>query len=257
MKRLNANVLKYIAIIAMLIDHVGATIPIWIGDVQINQFMRLIGRTTMPIMCYFIIEGYQKTRNVKKYALRLLVFAIISEIPYRLLFPTSGSNVIFTLLAGLCALWVYDTLKEKNKLLAALSVMGICVAVTFNIPGFIKTSTDYMLLGVLAIFFGARVKPSARPILISAIIVGVLALSNAAVLFAPSDMFTISSPIRFILTNVIGFIAAGIVPAVLLYMYNGARGSKAHGYVFYVFYPLHMLAIYLVTHFEIITSIKL
>ena len=118
---LNANILKYIAAAAMLIDHVG-----W-AFVQTNsvmgQAMHLIGRFTAPIMCYFIAEGYYHTKNIEKYLLRLGIFAAILHYPFVIAelfqgnriqfinglifvkpqFSITNSSVIFTIFLGLCA----------------------------------------------------------------------------------------------------------------------------------------------------------
>ncbi len=257
MKKLNANALKYIAIIAMLIDHVAASMTITLGGVQIDSIMRIVGRTTMPIMCFFIAEGYYKTRDKKKYALRLLVFAIVSEVPFRLLFEGNGSNVIFTLLAGLCALWAYDTLKVKSKLLAVLSVIGICIAVSLNIPGVINLMTDYMLLGVLAIFFTAKIKASLKPILPSLILVGVMLLMNVVSVVLPSSITGYTPTFSEVMIYVVGYAVAMLVPMMFLYMYNGERGRKGNKYVFYIFYPLHMLVLYIITDVAGIITIAL
>ena len=93
------STLKLIAITTMLIDHIGAVIlePIIIQSyrnggmtggnlLQINNFMRLfIGRMAFPIFCFLLVEGFTRTRNVWKYAGRLLVFAVVSEVPFDLL----------------------------------------------------------------------------------------------------------------------------------------------------------------------------
>ena len=79
-KPLNSNALKYIAIIAMLIDHIAwAFVPF---SSALGQIMHLIGRFTAPIMCYFISEGYFHTKDVKKYIFRIGIFAIISQLPF-------------------------------------------------------------------------------------------------------------------------------------------------------------------------------
>ena len=130
---LNANILKYIAAAAMLIDHVG-----W-AFVQTNsvmgQAMHLIGRFTAPIMCYFIAEGYYHTRNIEKYLLRLGIFAAILHYPFVIAeffqgnriqfinglifvkpqFSITNSSVIFTLFLGLCALTIWKTQKNVDK----------------------------------------------------------------------------------------------------------------------------------------------
>lgn len=77
---LSANTLKYIAIAAMLIDHIAWC---FVDTYSVlGQIMHVIGRLTAPIMCYFIAEGYYYTRNVKKYLLRLGLFALISWAPF-------------------------------------------------------------------------------------------------------------------------------------------------------------------------------
>lgn len=146
---LTSNELKLIAIIAMLIDHIA--IVLVQNQSILGQVMHAIGRITMPIMCYFIAEGYYKTRNVKKYALRLLVFEIISHysffffvtgvapisfgenIKIQIQFPTS---VIFTLFLGLVALmlWNNDKIKKYMKLII---IFVICIISTVGDWGYV------------------------------------------------------------------------------------------------------------------------
>ena len=124
-KPLNSNTLKYIAIVAMLIDHIAwAFVPF---SSVLGQIMHFIGRFTAPMMCYFIAEGYFYTRNVKKYIVRIGIFAVISQIPFvvaeKLTAPplmmidgklwinpelfVPSFNVMFTLLLGLVALFFW------------------------------------------------------------------------------------------------------------------------------------------------------
>ena len=113
-KGLTSDILKLIAVIAMVIDHIAwAFIPF---NSIAGQIMHVIGRLTAPIMCFMIAEGYYKTNNVKKYAQRLGIFALISHIPYTY-FHTgkfeiiSTTSVIFPLFMGLIALIVRDNPK--------------------------------------------------------------------------------------------------------------------------------------------------
>ena len=77
---LNRNQLKYLVIVAMLIDHIAwAFVPL---DTLLGQVMHGIGRLTGPTMAYFVAEGYHYTRNVRKYAVRLGVFALFSWVPF-------------------------------------------------------------------------------------------------------------------------------------------------------------------------------
>ena len=143
-KGFNGSTIKLIAIIAMLIDHIAATIlermimragyflatisadslSQWISEHKLLYFsymtMRLIGRFGFPIFCFLLVEGFQHTRNRIKYALRLFLFALISEIPFDFAFRgewfyTGYQNVFFTLFLGLLAMCAFSWLKDHLK----------------------------------------------------------------------------------------------------------------------------------------------
>lgn len=114
---LNRNAMKYIAIAAMLIDHIGMMfVPV---TTPLGVLCRVIGRLTAPVMCLFIAEGYRHTHSRLQYALRLLLFAVISQFPYAYLhYGTILSfdfNVLFTLLAGFITLLCYDKIKNQKE----------------------------------------------------------------------------------------------------------------------------------------------
>ena len=101
--RLSGSTLKVIAILAMTVDHIGAFL---FPDIL---WLRYIGRLTFPIMGFFVYEGWRHTRNIRRYGLRLLLFAAVSEIPFNLihaggLIAPHHQNNGFTLLLGLLAL---------------------------------------------------------------------------------------------------------------------------------------------------------
>lgn len=109
-KGLNATQLKIIAIVAMTIDHIA-----W-GFVDmfsvLGQTMHVIGRLTIPIMCFFIAEGYRKTSNVKSYVYRMATFATIAFIPFYLFFGEEygkRQNIIFDLMLALIGLVIIDS----------------------------------------------------------------------------------------------------------------------------------------------------
>ena len=81
-RRLDANMLKLIAILAMTADHLAWLLFPGYSTVPIALFLHVIGRLTCPIMCYFIAEGYHYTRSVRRYAARLFIFAFISHFSY-------------------------------------------------------------------------------------------------------------------------------------------------------------------------------
>ena len=112
MKGINTFVLKWIAIVSMLIDHVGAVL------FPTCEWMRIVGRLAFPIFAYLLVEGFIYTRDVKKYMIRLGIFALISEIPFNLAFFGSllapvHQNVFFELFVGIWML--YLMLKSPSK----------------------------------------------------------------------------------------------------------------------------------------------
>lgn len=126
---MNRNIIKYIAVIAMLSDHIGLLfVP---ADTPLRFVMRFIGRLTAPIMCFFLAEGFVHTRSKKKYALRLLLFAFISQIPYAYLmsgyFWIADFNMIATLFLCFMILLVFeqvDNIPLKVVLIAVLAGLG-------------------------------------------------------------------------------------------------------------------------------------
>ena len=117
-KGLSGTTIKFIAIAAMLIDHIAwVFVPTYS---VFGQIMHVIVRITASIMCFFVAEGYYYTKNVKKYVLRLAIFALISHVPF-IFFETENisilgnTGVIYTLCLSLIALIAYH--KIKNRLL--------------------------------------------------------------------------------------------------------------------------------------------
>ena len=125
---MNAFVLKIIAIVAMTFDHIGAEfLPFGLGYEPYDMIFRIVGRLTMPIMCFFIGEGFTKTRNRGKYAVRLAVFAVISEIPFNLAMASSviypfHQNVLWSFLIALGLIHCNEKAKASEKLRIRIAV---------------------------------------------------------------------------------------------------------------------------------------
>ena len=119
---LNRNQLKYLVIVAMLIDHIAwAFVP---TTSLLGQVMHFIGRLTGPTMAYMLVEGYCYTRNVKKYALRLGIFALLSWIPFSYFeYGKIGLQfgVIYTLFLSLLGIWLWD----KGNCAKPVKILGI------------------------------------------------------------------------------------------------------------------------------------
>lgn len=111
--------MQLIAMITMLIDHIG--LLFFPGEMA----WRLIGRIAFPIYAYALVQGYTHTSNFKKYALRLLLIAVLSQIPYQIALNAGGLNVVATLLGAVLVLRMLDSVKPGP--LSALLIAGCCI----------------------------------------------------------------------------------------------------------------------------------
>lgn len=237
---LTGNTLKWIAIVCMLIDHIAwAFIP---TTSPLGVIMHFIGRITGPTMFFFIAEGYFHTHDVKRYALRLFIFGIISWIPFSL-FETgnllsSNLGVIWTLFLGLLALWACD--KLGNPFLKFVIVFGCC---------FLSMFGDWPIFGVLyVVAFGltSPIKGGSfkKQCIWFSVITVIMILPDA--LYAVALMGANSTSESLLLLNQVGatiMINSGcFLPLFLLGRYNSERGGKPWmKWAFYVFYPAHLL----------------
>ena len=228
---LSGSTLKYIAIITMLIDHTGAALirPLQYAFAQesaarvflarLYPVMRGVGRLAFPIFCFLLVEGFCHTRSPRKYALRLFLFALISEVPFdytlkgRFFVPDS-QNVYFTLLIGLLVMMgvsCFEYRIPKNTLQrwffflmeAAVAVAGLYLAKILY--------TDYGYKGVFLIelLYFLRMDRRVQTVF------GALAIS-----------WETWGPL-------------GFIP---VWFYNGKRGRQMK-YFFYCFYPAHLIVL--------------
>lgn len=223
MPGLSSRALKNIAVCAMLFDHFIAVF--WMGGDLAGVLLRIPGRIVAPIMCYMIAEGFIHTSNIKKYLARLFVFALISHFPYVLYFELNwwhATGVIWSLFLGLLAL----TIAKKTHLPLPVKVFGIICCCLLAVPA----DWDYVaVLWILCfgLFHGQRVKQ-----FISFAVIGILlhCLPN------------------FLDSGFPALVQLGIFLAIpLLCCYNGKRGSggRAAKWGFYIFYPAHLLVLWL------------
>lgn len=234
-KFLDSNTLRLIACLLMLCDHLWATI------IPGNMWMTWVGRLAFPIFAFQIAEGFLHTSNFRRYAKRLLIFGLISEIPFDLVYGNTvfypfHQNVMFTLLFGLLAVKALDRAKEKHTLKAVLG--GICLAALCCLGGAI-TFSDYGALGVLTVimFYICRSFPLAWAVQLCFMLVFNM------VLFRGEYIPIIIGEHSFEFQTQ-GFAAFALIP---IWLYNGKKGvsGKAVQYAFYAFYPLHLLVLYL------------
>ena len=230
---LSGSALKWIALFTMLIDHIGAvflengaiaaynqqlssafsyeaTLALYHAD----HVLRFLGRISFPIFCFLLVEGFVHTSNRKKYALRLFLFACISEIPFDVCFrreilELSYQNVMFTLLIGFLTLWIMDMVRQKNPVLMLLAagggiLAGAVFAADYNWKGLV-------LILILYLFYSYPLEKT---------IAGCLSL-----LWEPAAC------LAFLPIN----------------LYNQQKG-KSMKYFFYLFYPLHLFLLFLVRY---------
>ena len=216
--------LKIIALISMLFDHSGYLI------FNGFSFFNFIGRLAFPIFAFQITEGYVHTRNLKKYFFRLFLFALISQIPF-LLFKMNlvenifAFNIFFTLSLGLATIWIYD----KNKILGVISFF--LFATISEVLNF-----DYGAFGITIIFIFYAFKNHKLLMNVSFILAVILKYLSYFILYFNTIYFYIYLLLCIFTISSIVFID----------LYNGKEGKKIK-YLLYIFYPLHLLILYLFT----------
>ena len=166
----NGAQLKYIAFISMLIDHVNNALitPFLNGKgflLHLSNLFSILGRIAFPIFVFFIVEGFFKTSNRKKYLITLLLFGVISEVPFdmftsKVFFDPYWNNIMFTLALCLITIWIIDAVKDKisNKVLwysISIVVVGISCAVAMAL----SLDYDYHAIIVAYIFYIFYDKP--------------------------------------------------------------------------------------------------
>lgn len=213
---LSAFDLKCIAICSMLIDHIGA----YLYPSQV--WMRYVGRLAFPIFGFLIVEGFVHTRDVKKYMGRLFAFALISEIPYDLvrcntLVDTDHQNIFFTLLLALICICALHTMKDR-----IWSAAGVLIVVGAVAHYVIKP--DYGIGGIAMIlcFYLFRMYPAEQIVSVAAINICYYGKIQRA----------------------------GALALIPIWFYNGRRGPSAKCF-FYLFYPVHLLLLYLIRRYLI------
>lgn len=228
--------LKIIAMITMLVDHV--------GDAYIKHFswMNLIGRIAFPIFAFQISEGYTHTKNLKKYFIRLFLFAIISQVPFMLfdsLFTEGiNLNIFFTLFVGLLAIFITDKItsmsfstlfrseKSKNIFKYFLSIfIAIILGIVAEICHF-----DYGFFGIAIIYMFYLFRNNKPAMIISFI--------TACVLHFGINMILYGHYLTYIILALFT-----ILPIIFIAFYNGKQGRKIK-YLLYLFYPVHLTILY-------------
>lgn len=261
---LPADVIKLVAMALMLVDHIGAVFG-GVMDENLYTVLRAAGRISFPLFAFFIIEGFFHTRDVKKYLIRLGAFALISELPFDYAFywwmPDvlfwGHQNIFFTLALGLLVVWLLDIVRRKITSmeffphLAQLLLQVVIVSVGIWLGDLVFV--DYNGFGILLVVLfyychgGCRAEgedssnagnpgnaksaasiPGYQRRGVQCVALGGWALLYDAILGRASEIYA-------------------VVGMVLFLLYNGEKGKlPLPKWVFYGFYPAHLLVLGLI-----------
>ena len=236
-KGLNSFHLHILAMALMLCDHLGATL------FPQQEWMTCIGRMAFPIFAFLIAEGYFHTSNVRKYIGRMFLFAVISEIPFNLIYGSSvfypfHQNVLWTFLIGLLSILACEKAKAFKKpwmTWGSIFVILLCDYILGSIA-----MVDYFGAGVLMVLTFYFFRKRNWWCLLGQIVC--LAVLNIQVLGSYFYTVTIAGYEIKIMQQ--GFALLALIP---IWLYRGKQGyhSKAFQYICYAFYPVHLLVLYM------------
>lgn len=232
---LNRDMVKLLAIATMTLNHFAGCF--WEPSHPWYDTFLYIGYFTAAVMCYFLAEGYHYTHSKPRYAARLLVFALLSQIPFDLAFSHGKrpkfvrGNMLFTLLICFGLLVCMEYVRDRT--LRILTMFVLIFAASYS---------DWGILAPLFVIFFEKLRGSRRK------------TAGAFLLAAVLDWGAcFSSEIYYhgwgiagnaVITGIkdcAGILAAGIV---ITFLYNGKSSEKSHAFYkwfFYIFYPLHLL----------------
>lgn len=230
--------LHIMAMVFMLCDHLWGTI------VPGNDWLTCIGRIAFPIFAFMLVEGYFHTKNLKKYASRLLLFAALSEIPFDLamgsrVFYPIHQNVLWSFLISLGLIHWNEKVKQTGKIWLRGLVGGITVLLGY-VAG-LATMVDFYHAGILTVlvfyFFRGKKWWSYLGQFLCLWYINVEMLGGFAY-----ELQIFGKP-QFIVRQ--GFALLALIP---IWLYRGKQGyhSKWLQYVYYGFYPLHLLILGLI-----------
>ena len=252
---MDAFTLKMIAIISMGIQHTTwifwEIIPIWL-----HIPLYVMRGITFPIMAYFLTEGYRHTSNVKKYMMRLLIFALIAQIPYVFATGIYTLNIIFTILIGLICLEQYENLYVREKRVG----LFVAVFLALSIISFISEGGMFCIILIL-LFHLIKDEKNRRVIplicwgffmLIPNLIYRVLNFLDMTTSVGIMDMLydvqIIGVQVELLMLQFYVFSIGSFLIIPFLNAYNGEIGRNAK-YLFYAFYPLHWIVLSLIAYF--------
>lgn len=212
-RKLTSNQLKLLAMLTMTLDHIG--VQMFPGVL----WLRIVGRLAFPIYAYMIAEGCAHTRNRRKYLLQMAGLALLCQLVYFFAMGSLFQCILVTFTLSILLIYAYDT---GSRLLTALALLGVAF-VTVALPRLLPATDfaiDYGFFGVLVPVAAYLGKTRREKLLFTA---GAL----VALAWSVGDIQWYS--------------LAALLP---LALYSGQRGKRRMKWLFYLYYPLHLAAIY-------------
>ena len=227
---LTQHALKWIACVAMTLDH--GVKALHIRGTARFVCSKVIGRIAFPLFCFLLAEGFFHTRDRKKYLLRVVLFALISEIPFDLAlfggrrwYP-GYQNTLWSLSLGLLLFFLLNKVEEYRDLSALTARVIKAALVGLVCMAAHLLHTDYGARGILclaAFYFLRTVKPKSLSGIWACVLINLNRFNNPGAFLS-------------------------LLP---LHFYNGERGSSGGKYFFYIYYPAHLFLLYLLAHYAL------
>ncbi len=230
---LSGNQLKLIALITMTIDHVGAYL------LPHYPILRIIGRIAMPIYAFFIAEGCRYTKSKPKYLGLMVGMALVCQLVYFFMMNSTKQCILVTFSLAIMLIYALQYVEKKKNALSCLLFFSLLVGAYFvsvrlpkMLPGF---SVDYGFKGILLPVFVYLGVTKSQKLLGSAVGMCYLALGSTTQWYS-------------------------LLALPMLALYSGQRGKGNYKYLFYIYYPLHLAAIYgvswLLVHTQLLSWLK-
>lgn len=245
---MSSFVLKIIACATMLLDHIGYSMQYYgLGDRALAMLFRTIGRVAFPIFAYLIVKGFKKTHNIVLYTLRVIIAGLISEVPYDLCFHKSvrydtSQNVMFTFAIALIMLVFVDMcVKATRKEVRFFCIFPIAGAYYIADNLFVDYS-GYGILLVALLYFadGENLKDRLRTVPVILLFAARYILEDAV------RGYGISAWHKTQLCSALALVPILLYSGKKGYAPKGKVGKKVQQYAFYLFYPVHIFALYLI-----------
>ena len=236
----NRDVIKFVAMFAMLLNHI-AGIELFSLSPVLHEVMEDIGYFTAPVMCFFLVEGFQYTRSRRQYGLRLMLFAVISQIPYGLVAQDGSLNMIYTLL---CSYLILIVMEQFSNTTGSTVLCALLVVATMD--------SDWALIAPMLTILLYRSAGDRKKM--------AWGFGITYIAFSLCNMIDYAEQMHCNVTTAVihGALSGLGIPAAaftVLILYNEKRiehGREASKWFFYIFYPTHLLVLYLLKTFVLI-----